>query len=129
MSSSRPEGDTRKSWGAYGEDRAADLLRSRGLEVIDRNWRFGRGELDLVCRDRDGTVVFVEVKSSRGRWAGDPGEWITPAKQRQVAKIALAWLVKHESTHKMVRFDAVLLRMGQDPEHVVDAFRPGFGGF
>jgi len=129
LSSSKPEGDTRKKWGNFGEERAASLLRARGLDVIDRNWRHGRGELDLVCRDPDGTVVFVEVKSSRGHWAGDPGEWITPTKQRQVAKVALAWLVRHQATESNVRFDAVLLRIGQDPEHVVDAFRPDFGGF
>jgi putative endonuclease len=129
LSSSSPEGDSRKKWGGYGEDLAAALLRSRGLCIIDRNWRHGRGELDLVCRDADGTVVFVEVKSSRGRWAGDPGEWITPTKQRQVAKVALAWLVRHGATDSNVRFDAVLLRLGQEAEHVVDAFRPEFGGF
>jgi len=122
-------GDTRKKWGDFGEEQAAALLAARGLSVIDRNWRHGRGELDLVCRDVDGTVVFVEVKSSRGRWAGDPGEWITPSKQRQVAKVALAWLVRHRATESNVRFDAVLMRIGQDPEHVVDAFRPEFGGF
>ena len=128
MSSSTPERPTTKQWGNQGEDRAASLLVSRGLVVLDRNWRHGRGELDLVCRDPDGTLVFVEVKSSRGHWAGDPGEWITPTKQRQVAKLALAWLVRHQATNSNVRFDAVLVRSGEI-EHVVDAFRPGLTGF
>ncbi len=128
MSSSTPERPTTRQWGSQGEDRAASLLIARGLHVLDRNWRHGRGELDLVCRDPDGTVVFVEVKSSRGRWAGDPGEWITPAKQRQVSKLALAWLVRHQATEATVRFDAVLVR-GDEIEHVVDAFRPPFAGF
>jgi len=100
-----------------------------GFRLVSRNWRHGRGELDIVAIDPDGTVVFVEVKSARGIWAGDPGEWITPAKQVRLAKLALAWLVRNESTHRMVRFDAVLLRAGQPPEHVKDAFRPQIAGF
>lgn len=128
MSSPTPERPTTKQWGSLGEERAAQLLISRGLSILDKNWRHGRGELDLVCRDADGTVVFVEVKSSRGHWAGDPGEWITPAKQRQVAKLALAWLVRHRATEANVRFDAVLVR-SDEIEHVVDAFRPALAGF
>lgn len=128
MSSPTPERPTTKQWGNLGEERAANLLVSRGLSVLDKNWRHGRGELDLVCRDGDGTIVFVEVKSSRGHWAGDPGEWITPTKQRQVAKLALAWLVRHRATDANVRFDAVLVRH-DGIEHVIDAFRPGLAGF
>lgn len=74
------------------------------------------------------TIVFVEVKTARGIWAGDPGEWITPQKQHKLAKLALAWLVRHQATERMVRFDAVLVRKGE-VEHVEDAFRPDLSGF
>ena len=112
-----------------GEEIAARLLCDAGYRLLSRNWRNGRNELDLVVEDPDGTIAFVEVKSARGLWAGDPGEWITPAKRKRLAKLALAWLVRHEATHRMVRFDAVLLRPGQPPEHLQDAFRPDIGGF
>lgn len=82
-----------------------------------------------MARAPDGTIVFAEVKSARGEGAGDPGEWITPAKMRQISKLALAWLVRHESTHSHVRFDAILLRPGASPEHIIDAFRPEIAGF
>ena len=127
MSSATP--DSTHARGQRGEEIAAQLLVDAGFRLVSRNWRHGRGELDLVAIDTDGTVVFVEVKSARGIWAGDPGEWITPAKQVRLAKLALAWLVRHESTHRMVRFDAVLLRPGQPPDHVRDAFRPEIAGF
>lgn len=100
-----------------------------GFRLLSRNWRHGRGELDLVVEDPDGSVVFVEVKSARGLWAGDPGEWITPLKRTRLAKLALAWLVRHQATHRNVRFDAVLLRPGEAPEHLRDAFRPDIAGF
>ena len=115
--------------GREGEEIAAALLLDAGFRLLSRNWRHGRGELDLVVEDPDGSVVFVEVKSARGLWAGDPGEWITPAKRTRLAKLALAWLVRHQATHRCVRFDAILLRPGEPPEHLRDAFRPDIAGF
>lgn len=126
MSSATPESS--HQIGDRGEDLAADLLCRTGYRILDRNWRHGRGELDLVAKAPDGTVVFVEVKTGRGVQAGDPAEWITPRKQARIAKLALAWLVRHRATDRFVRFDAVLVRSGA-VEHLVDAFRPDLAGF
>lgn len=76
----------------------------------------------------DSTILFVEVKTARGEWAGDPGEWITPQKQQRIGKLALAWLVRNNATQSNVRFDAVLVRKGE-VEHVEDAFRARLTGF
>jgi putative endonuclease len=127
LSSATPE--STHSRGAEGEELAARFLEGSGYRILSRNWRHHRGELDLVARDPDGTIAFVEVKTARGVGAGDPGEWITPAKQRKLSLLALAWMVRHEATGRNVRFDAVLLRSGRPPEHVVDAFRPEIAGF
>lgn len=125
---SSPIPDRRKVLGAQGEEHACRHLTSIGYTILDRNWRQGHGELDIVARSPNGILVFVEVKTSRGRWAGDPGEWITPRKQEQVAKVALAWLTRHQCIHEWVRFDAILVRQGQ-LEHIEDAFRPQRLGF
>lgn len=111
-----------------GEELAAAHLAQKGIRILHRNWRHGRGELDLVGVAADRTIVFVEVKTARGAWAGDPGEWITPQKQHRIAKLALAWMVRHQATDRLVRFDAVLVRNGE-VEHVQDAFRPDLCGF
>ncbi|MBK9578464.1 MAG: YraN family protein [Fibrobacterota bacterium] len=120
--------DSRRITGKEGEDLAAVHLERKGIRILHRNWRHGRGELDLIGVAPDSTIVFVEVKTARGQWAGDPGEWITPQKQLRVSRLALAWLVRNQATGRLVRFDAVLVRKGA-VEHVEDAFRPPLTGF
>ncbi|HNY30822.1 MAG TPA: YraN family protein [Fibrobacteria bacterium] len=125
---SSPTPDHRRLTGAQGEALAAEHLEGKGIRILHRNWKHGRGELDLVGVALDSTVVFVEVKTSRGHWAGDPAEWITPQKQLRLGKLALAWLVRHQATGRKVRFDAVLVRQGV-VEHIEDAFWPPMAGF
>ena len=65
--------------GRDGEKVAAALLRRAGFELLDRNWRQGRLELDMVCRE-SGVLVFVEVKTRRSdeRSGRDPGQTACP---------------------------------------------------
>jgi putative endonuclease len=50
--------------GKFGEDIATDYLRDAGFRILKRNYKLGSiGEIDIICRDIDGTLVFVEVKS------------------------------------------------------------------
>ena len=58
-------------------------------EIVARGFRMFRGEIDIVARD-GAALVFVEVKSNRGRRYGAPEEMVTPAKQRRLARLA-AW--------------------------------------
>jgi len=77
--------------GTAGEDAAARWLKSEGFEILARNWRSGRYELDIVARRGD-TMHFVEVKSrDEGSWQS-PEEAITPAKSRAFLYAARAWL-------------------------------------
>ncbi|MDE5879382.1 MAG: YraN family protein [Desulfovibrio sp.] len=94
--------------GRQGEEAAAALLRRAGLSILDRNWRSGRLELDLVCRE-GATVVFVEVKTRQSRQRGGPEAAITPAKQRSLSRAAQAWLAAHDAWDAPCRFDVVCL--------------------
>lgn len=99
-------------FGRAGEDAAAAFLERAGYGMLDRNWRQGRLELDLVCRDGE-TVVFVEVKSRKARGQGSPAEAVTPAKQRVLGRAAQAWLAAHQAWQSPCRFDVVcVLRDG-----------------
>jgi putative endonuclease len=101
--------------GRVGEEAAVALVERRGYTVIDTNVRFGKlsgliGELDIVAWDGP-TLCFIEVKTRRGRVGFvAPGENVTPAKQRQLARLAQAYLGKAalggEETLSL-RFDVV----------------------
>jgi putative endonuclease len=75
---------TRQRLGRAGEELAAVHLRGLGYEVLARNFKCRKGEIDLVCR-RGGEVSLVEVKTRVGEVHGTPLEAIGPDKQRAMA--------------------------------------------
>lgn len=87
--------DDRRGLGRHGEDLAAEHLAAQGYEIMARNWRCGRGELDLVARD-GGCLAFVEVRTRRGRALGTPEESITPAKQARLVDLAWTYIQEHD---------------------------------
>lgn len=107
--------------GQWGEELAASHLTSLGMEVLARNWRCELGELDLVMRDVDGTVVFVEVKTRAGTGYGEPAEAVGRVKARRLRTLACRWLLEHRPPGAVeLRFDVVgIVRMrGQAPSLV-----------
>jgi putative endonuclease len=103
-----PAGTT-KAAGDAAEDRALAHLRSRGLVLVARNYRTpgrGGGEIDLVMREPDGTLVFVEVrKRTRANHGGAAGSVSAP-KQRRIVFAARHYLMRLASTPPC-RFDVV----------------------
>lgn len=86
--------------GALAEDRALSHLARRGLRLLHRNYRIaagpGRraGEIDLILREPDGTLVFVEVRSRGSRSHGGAAASVTPAKQRRLVFAAQCYLAR-----------------------------------
>jgi putative endonuclease len=108
----------RAALGRSAEQAACNLLVSKGLAVVERNYRALRGELDIICRDGD-AWVFVEVKArSSARYGGAP--WaVPPAKRRQVEKLARHYLLTRGLYGEVpCRFDVVLVDAGSLPYHV-----------
>ncbi len=99
--------------GEAGEQAAAEFLRSLGYRIIARNVRFRAGEIDLVARD-GGVLVFVEVKTRRGRGFGSPGEAVTVAKQRRLIRLASLYLARLGGEPPPCRFDVVSVEPGPD---------------
>jgi putative endonuclease len=120
-----PGGRTTRELGQVGEELACDLLRKKGYTVVERGFRIFRGEIDVVARDGD-TLVFVEVKTRADESYGRPEESVTPAKQRQIRRIAQGYLVAKSLGEVPCRFDVVaILYRGPDDyrlEHFKDAF-------
>jgi putative endonuclease len=77
--------------GALGERIAARWLARDGWRVVDRRWRSGRRDLDLVAI-RNNVVAFVEVKTRQSTWSGGPVEAVNWRKQRELTRSAQAWI-------------------------------------
>jgi putative endonuclease len=114
--------------GALGERIAARHLEGLGYQVVQRNFRFGHREIDLIVR-RGELVAFVEVKARQGTGYGHPLEAITDRKRREVERVARYWLQRHGQRGLHFRFDAVavVFRDGAAAEilHLPGAWRLG----
>ena len=81
----------RRSLGMRGEDLAAEYLRSHGYAIVERNYRVAMlGEIDIVATEGD-CLVFVEVRTRRGRAYGTPEESITVAKKLRLVQLAMSY--------------------------------------
>lgn len=123
---------TTKDLGDRGEDIAARYLEAQGYVILDRNYRYRRAELDLVCYApgpdpaAGGEVVFAEVKTRSGLGYGRPEESVSAEKQRHMTRAARAYLYERRLESAPCRFDviSVLLREGAEPE--IEHFKRAF---
>lgn len=83
--------DHRRDLGQQGEDLACDLLRSMGHTILERNYRNGHLEIDIVSLDADG-IHFVEVKTRRDNIQAPPQYSVDRSKQSRITKAALGFL-------------------------------------
>ena len=97
---------TNNELGKLGEDIATIYLQDLGYEILVRNWRSNRVELDIVAR-KDSVLVFCEVKTRRTASHGVPSDAITPIKMQHIRTAALHWLAKNQTRHNGIRFDAI----------------------
>lgn len=105
---------TAKGVGDEGEARALAHLLRQGLKLVQRNYRVAAGprapggEVDLILRDGDGTLVFVEVRSRRTAGHGGAAGSVTPSKRRRLVYAARHYLMAF-ATPPPCRFDVVAI--------------------
>jgi putative endonuclease len=106
--------------GPQGEELAADYLNRFGYKIIERNYRRRFGEIDIIAKEEE-TIVFVEVKTRRSTRFGTPFEAVDLRKQRQLSRVALDYLTRHDLLERPARFDiiAVLMEHEQKPRFEV----------
>ena len=117
-------GTVKHKLGGRGEAAAARLLVAKRYRILDRNWRQGRLELDLVCEDGD-EVVFVEVKTRTAGTLTSPADGMSSKKRQSLIKAARCWLAAHKAWDRACRFDVVCVTdAGQEVrlEHHTNAF-------
>jgi putative endonuclease len=107
-------GENTKAVGDAAEARALAHLQAQGLTLVERNYRLARGprarggEIDLILRERDGTLVFVEVRSRGSATQGGAAASVTAAKQRSLILAAQHFLLRLQRVPPC-RFDVVAI--------------------
>ncbi len=107
-------GQGTKAVGDEAEHRALAHLQQQGLRLVCRNYRLAGGphrhgaEIDLICSDTDGTLVFVEVRVRRGSGHGGAAASVTLAKQRRIVRAAEHYLLRLAAPPPC-RFDVVAI--------------------
>ena len=94
--------------GRWGERLAAWYLLFHGCRILERNYRYGRYEIDIVARERrTGVLLFVEVKTRSNTAFGRPVDAVTPQKQLFLTRAAQGYLKHHDGFDAPTRFDVV----------------------
>ena len=111
----------KRSLGTAWEEQAAEFLKREGCEILERNFRGRRGEIDLIVRDGR-YLVFVEVKYRKNADSGFPEEAVDYRKQRIISRVAQEYLLKKRlSGATPCRFDVGAI-CGERVRHIKNAF-------
>lgn len=116
---------TTNSIGKLGETIASTHLTCQGFKILEKNWRFGHKEIDLIA-EKEGFTIFVEVKTREDFFPSRLEEYINRRKQKHIIEAANQYIQLHDLDGE-VRFDviAIVLNKGNhEIEHIEDAFYP-----
>ncbi len=106
--------------GKDGELKAAAYLQQKGWEILACNYRYKRGELDIIGLDGE-VLVFVEVKYRKNNIFGFPEDFVNDHKIGMIRATAMSYIEK-ENWRKDIRFDIISITGQDEPEHFEDAF-------
>jgi putative endonuclease len=112
-------------FGKQGEEIAVDFLQKKGYKILERNWKSGKNEIDIIATEGK-YIIVVEVKARHSNFAGEPEIAVTMDKQRALIRAANAY-VHIMNRSEEVRFDIVSILVVNGKEqihHIEDAFYP-----
>ena len=102
-----------KLLGRWGEKRCEKFLKNKGMKTLARNYSCRMGEIDLVMVDRDGTIVFVEVKARADEKFAAVESAVDYPKQKKLALTGRFFLSTNNISNRVCRFDVVTLLLAQ----------------
>ena len=112
-------------FGKQGEQAAVDLLTAKGYAIVDRNWRCGRMEIDIIAQ-RGTRLAIVEVKTRANDDFADPIEAVDRRRQMRMVRAGMAYIEAYDLPHEL-QFDIIGVTGTPDNfkiEHLEDAFPP-----
>jgi putative endonuclease len=98
--------------GQHGERLAANFLESKGFEIVERNYRCGRAEVDLIAR-KENWLLFIEVKTRTSTQYGHPEEFVDSGKMSRLYFAAEQYIYR-TNWQGHVRFDIVSVKLGRE---------------
>ena len=110
-------------YGNLGEEAAVNYLRTKGYIILDRHWRTGHKEVDIVA-ETEGTLVLVEVKARRSEWQCRPMDVLTPMKIRNIVQAADAY-VRYKRLDMPIRYDLITIS-GTAPNLRINHYEEAF---
>lgn len=111
--------------GRIGEEFALRLLVSKGYKILEKNWRFGKDEVDIIASNNQ-ILIIVEVKTRSSSYFGEPYTAVNKKKQIFLIRAANAYIEKNDIDLEC-RFDIISIVFGSNKhqvEHIEDAFYP-----
>jgi putative endonuclease len=114
-----------KDYGAEGENHASNYLKTQGYQILERNWRFKKLEIDIIAK-KNNLLVFVEVKTRKNSTFGEPEIFVTRKKQSFLIAAANEYIMKKNLDNE-ARFDIIAisqLNNNETVKHLEGAFYP-----
>ncbi|MHC4552801.1 MAG: YraN family protein [Planctomycetota bacterium] len=118
--------DDPKRLGRWGQNRCERFLKRSGCRTIARNYAFRGGELDLVMADKDGTLVFVEVKTRRDEEFAEAKSAVNSKKKQKMTRTAKRFLKDFGVSDRPLRFDVLTVILGQTGKPVINHYPNAF---
>ena len=107
--------------GKKGEAEAIAFLENEGYKIIETNFKTKLGEIDIIAKDNENRIIFVEVKARDTARFGYPREAVNNEKQRTIKRVAELYLKIKKQTKAYTRFDVIEILAGKIT-HIKNAF-------
>ena len=115
---------THNELGKIGEEIAAHYLLRNGYKILRRNFFFDKAEIDIIAQKEENMIVMVEVKTRNSAFFGDPQDFVTKTKIKNLVKAANEYVISNDLNAE-VRFDIIAVLKNQNEEkleHFENAF-------
>ena len=107
--------------GTLGEDLAVHYLQGKGYQILERNYRFDRAEIDIIAK-KTNTLISVEVKTRSSLAFGNPQDFLKPKQMQRLIKAMNDYVIRNDFDVE-VRFDVINRRPSyEDLSRLVNSF-------
>ena len=113
------------AFGKRGEKIAIDYLVSKGYKILEENWRFKRAEIDIIAKDKEGVLIFIEVKTRSYTFFGEPEVFVDEKKKKLLLDAASQYM-KTINYEWAIRFDIIGIVIDKSNNVKISHFEDAF---